>query len=46
MDNDNRKLRMISTKQKTIALSLIVIAAILVLFAAGPLVTTHQAHAF
>jgi hypothetical protein len=37
---------MISTKQRTIALSLIAIAAVLVLFAAGPLVTTHQAHAF
>jgi hypothetical protein len=37
---------MISTKQRTIALSLIAIAAVFVLFAAGPLVTTHQAHAF
>lgn len=36
---------MISTKQKTIALSVIAIAAVLVLFAAGPLVTTHQAYA-
>ena len=35
---------MISTKQRTIALSVIAIAAVLVLFAAGPLVTTHQAH--
>jgi hypothetical protein len=37
---------MISTKQRTIAVSLIAIAAVFVLFAAGPLVTTHQAHAF
>jgi len=37
---------MISTKQKTIALSLIAIAAALVLFAADPLITTHQAHTF
>jgi len=34
---------MISTKQKMISLSVIAIAA--VLFAAGPLVTTHQAYA-
>jgi hypothetical protein len=37
---------MISTKQRTIALSLIAIAAVFVLFTAGPLATTHQAHAF
>ena len=36
---------MISTKQKMISLSVIAIAAVLVLFAAGPLVTTHQAYA-
>ena len=37
---------MISTRQKTIALTAIAIAAVLVLFAAAPLATTHQAHAF
>ncbi|MGC2570167.1 MAG: hypothetical protein WA364_01555 [Candidatus Nitrosopolaris sp.] len=37
---------MISTKQRTIALSFIAIAAVFVLFAAAPLVTTHQAQAF
>jgi hypothetical protein len=35
---------MVSTKQITITASLIAIAAVLVLFA-GPIVTTHQAHA-
>lgn len=34
------------SKQRTIALSVLAIAAVLVLFAAAPLVTTHQAHAF
>jgi hypothetical protein len=34
------------SKQRTIALSVIAIAAVLVLFAAAPLVATHQAHAF
>jgi len=37
---------MFSTKQRTIALSFIAIAAAVLLFAAGPLVATHQAHAF
>jgi hypothetical protein len=37
---------MISTKQRTIALTAIAIAAVLVLFAAAPLATTHQAQAF
>jgi len=36
---------MISTKQRTIALSAIAIAAVLVLFASVPLVATHQAYA-
>jgi len=39
-----QKLRMLSNKKTTIAL--IAIAAVLVLFAAAPLVTTHQANAF
>jgi hypothetical protein len=36
---------MISTKQRTIALTAIAMAAVLVLFASGPLVSTHLAHA-
>jgi hypothetical protein len=40
------KLRMIANKKTTIALSTIAIAAILALFAAAPLVATHQAEAF
>jgi hypothetical protein len=36
--------RMISTKQKTIAMC--ALAIVLVLFASAPLVATHQAHAF
>ena len=38
--------RMISTKQKTIAMSALAVVAVLALFASAPLVTTHQAHAF
>src|SRR5262245_16511411 len=37
---------MISTKQRTIVLRFIAIAAVFVLFAAAPLVTTHQAQAY
>jgi hypothetical protein len=37
---------MISMKQKTIALSVLATAAVLVLFASGPLVATDQAHAY
>jgi hypothetical protein len=37
---------MISTKQRTIALSAIAIAAVIVLFASAPLIATHQAQAF
>ena len=37
---------MISTKQKTIAICALAIAAALVLLASAPLITTHQAHAF
>ena len=36
---------MISTKQRTIALSFIAIATVFVLFAAAPLVTAHEAQA-
>jgi len=35
----------VSTKQRTISLTAIAMGAVLVLFASGPLVTTHQAHA-
>jgi hypothetical protein len=38
--------RMISTKQKTIAMSALAILAVLALFASAPLVATHQANAF
>jgi hypothetical protein len=37
---------MISTKQRTIAMSALAIVAVLVLFASAPLVATHQANAF
>jgi len=37
---------MISNKQRTIALSTVAIAAVIVLFASGPLVVTHQAQAW
>jgi hypothetical protein len=37
---------MISNKQRTIALSTITIAALIVLFASGPLSAAHQAQAF
>ena len=37
---------MISNKQRTIALSTVAIAAVIVLFASGPLVATHQAQAW
>jgi hypothetical protein len=37
---------MISTKQKTIAMSALAIVAVLVLFESAPLVATHQANAF
>jgi hypothetical protein len=37
---------MMSTKQRTVALSTVAIAAAIVLFASGPLVATHQAYAF
>jgi hypothetical protein len=37
---------MISNKQRTIALSTIAIAAVIVLFASGPLIAAHQAQAF
>jgi hypothetical protein len=38
--------RMISTKQKTIAMSALAIVAVLALFASAPLVATQQANAF
>jgi hypothetical protein len=38
--------RMISTKQKTIAMSALAIVAVLALFASAPLVATHQGNAF
>jgi hypothetical protein len=38
--------RMISTKQRTIAMSALAIVAVLALFASAPLVTTHQAQTF
>jgi len=38
--------RMISTKQRTIAISALAIVAVLALFASAPLVATHQASAF
>jgi len=38
--------RMISTKQTTIAMCALAVVAVLVLFASAPLVTTHQANAF
>jgi hypothetical protein len=38
--------RMISTKQKTIAMSALAVVAVLTLFASAPLVATHQANAF
>jgi len=38
--------RMISPKQRTIAMSALAIVAVLALFASAPLVTTHQAQAF
>ena len=37
---------MVTSKQRTIAISAIAIVAVLVLFASAPLVATHQAHAF
>jgi hypothetical protein len=37
---------MISNKQRTIALSTVAIAAVILLFASGPLVATHQAQAW
>ena len=37
---------MISTKQRTIAISALAIVAVLALFASAPLVATHQASAF
>jgi hypothetical protein len=37
--------RITTEKQKTISLSVIAIAAVLLMFAAGPLVTSHQAYA-
>ena len=37
---------MISNKQRTIALSTVAIATVIVLFASGPLVATHQAWAW
>ena len=38
--------RMISTKQRTIAMCALAVVAVLALFASAPLVTTHQANAF
>ena len=38
--------RMISTRQRTIAMSALAIVAVLALFASAPLVATHQASAF
>ncbi len=46
MEYSDEKVHMISTKQKTIALFAIAIAAVLVLFASAPLVATHQAQAY
>lgn len=37
---------MTPNKQRTIALSTITIAAVIVLFASGPLIVSHQAQAF
>jgi hypothetical protein len=37
---------MITTKQKTIAMSALAIVAVLALFASAPLVATHQANAY
>ncbi|MFY9869437.1 MAG: hypothetical protein WAK17_06940 [Candidatus Nitrosopolaris sp.] len=42
----SKNVRMISSKQRTIAISAIAIVAVLVLFASAPLITTHQAYAF
>jgi hypothetical protein len=42
----SKNVRMVTSKQRTIAISAIAIVAVLVLFASAPLVATHQAHAF
>jgi hypothetical protein len=44
--NPNGKVRLVSTKQRTIALSILAIAAVIALSASAPLVATHQAQAF
>ena len=44
--NRNVKVRMMSTKKRTIALSTVAIVAAMVLFASAPLVATLEAQAF